>query len=173
MRLTAAMLLFFPTAVFAVGSDDSTAPPPKPVCLDGKVLDSQSGNCVAPKDARLDDGERYEALRQYAYIGDYPNAEDVLDAFNDPRSGNALTYRGFLARKTGNMQEAMRWYASALEANPDNLLARGYFGIGLVESGQLDLAKDQLLEIRQRGGKDTWAEAALVMAIKTGRGANY
>lgn len=167
-----ALALCLPVTAFAAGSDDDT-PPAQPACASGLVKDAETGKCVAPKDSRLDDGERYDAVRQYAYAGQMSEAIDVLDAMADQNADGVMTYRGFTARKMGDMDAAMTWYAAALEANPDNLLARSYMGQGFVEAGAYDLAQAQLTEIRARGGRGGWPETALRLALETGRAAAY
>lgn len=173
MTLVAALLALATSPAFAAGSDDSTPPRPTEtteVCKDGKVWDARTKSCVAPKDARLDDETRYAAARELAYAGRYKGAEAVLDAMSDQNAGNVLTYRGFLARKRGDWAGAETFYAAALAAEPDNVLARSYLGQGLLANGDEAGAAAQLSEIRARGGRNTWAEEALAMAL-SGRNA--
>ncbi|MBV2361257.1 hypothetical protein KUH32_15945 [Thalassococcus sp. CAU 1522] len=167
-----ALFLCLPAAAFAAGGDIST-PPRAPECKDGQVMDAATRTCVDAVDSRLDDGERLDAVRQYAYAGDLGAARAVLDAMNDQGADGVLTYRGFTARKGGDIGAAMGWYAAALVANPDNILARSYKGQGHVEAGEIVQARSELMEIRMRGGQGTWAEQSLRMAIETGRGNSY
>ena len=162
-----------PMAAFAAGTEDTTTPPPPPACEDGMVRDAETGTCTAPQDARLDDAERYDALRAYANAGNYGAATRVLDAMQDQTADGVLTYRGFTARKQGNTEQAMQYYRAALRANPDNLLARSYMGQGLVEAGLVQEARAQLTEIRARGGRGTWAEVSLRLALQSGQGFSY
>ena len=67
----------------------------------------------------------------------------------------------------------MAYYAAALEANPDNLLARAYMGQAYVDLGRLDKAREQLHQIIARGGAGSWPERALSQAIFTGTAAQY
>ena len=60
-----------------------------------------------------------------------------------------------------------------MEKNPNNILTRSYMGQMFVELGELDMAKEQLAEIRKRGGEGTWAEASLATAIETGKTMDY
>ena len=83
------------------------------------------------------------------------------------------TYRGFTARKMGDMDAAMRAYGRALDINPDNILVRSYMGQAFVETGQYELAQAQLTQIRTRGGRGTWAEISLRLAIQSGTTYNY
>ena len=171
-----ALAVCLPIAAHAASSGDSN--PPKPtsttkVCEGGKVWDSKSKSCVAPSSGMLDDDALYDAIRELAYYGQYDHALTALDAMSDQQDDRVLTYRGFAHRKAGNIDTAMALYGKALTANPDNILARSYMGQGLVEMGLVDEARQQLSEIRQRGGRNTWAEYALRTAIEQGRGHNY
>jgi tetratricopeptide (TPR) repeat protein len=84
-----------------------------------------------------------------------------------------LTYTGFLNRQMGNWEEGMAAYEMALTINPDNILARSYFGQALVLMNETGLAQAQLNEIRARGGVGTWAESSLAQAILTGTTTTY
>jgi tetratricopeptide (TPR) repeat protein len=174
--IPAFLLALVPAAAFAVGSGDSSAPKPTPTsteCKEGLVYDEDKKECVAPKDSRLDDEQRYRAVRELAYAGKYRGASEVLDAMADQGSDQVLTYRGFIARKTGDIELGMAYYRQAIARNPDNLLVRSYMGQGFVEQGQIDLASDQLLEILARGGAGTWPAEALRTAIATGVTVSY
>ena len=175
LMITSAMIAA-PAMAMAVGGGDDTPPTPTETtttCTNGMVWDSESKSCVEPTDSSLKDTERLDAVREFAYLGQIDDAIGVLDAMADQTSDGVLTYRGFTARKAGNMDDALVWYAKALAANPDNLLARSYMGMAYVESGEIELARAELSEIRQRGGRQTWAEVALRMAINSGQGYSY
>ena len=171
--LTAALLL--PGVAYAVGGGDSSPPEPTETteaCEDGLIRDEDSGKCVPPDNARLDDAERYRAVREFAYAGRYQAALATLAAMPED-DDRRLTYLGFVNRKLGNQQVAMHHYLEAIGRNPDNILARSYMGQGLAEAGHIAPARAQLAEIRTRGGRGSWAETALVEAIETGTGASY
>lgn len=164
-----------PSIAMAAGSGDSN--PPKTTkttteCKAGQIFDQKTAKCVDKSSSLIDEDARYQAVRELAYAGHYQRATKILDAMN-PKDSRVLTYRGFIARKTGDLATAIRHYAEALEINADNILARSYMGQGLVETGDKAGAKLQLAEIRSRGGRNTWAEFALNQAIKTGKGSNY
>ncbi len=142
-------------------------------CEEGMVFDEESEACVEPQDEALNDADRIQAVRELAYAGKYGAARIVLDAVTDQNHDMVFTYRGFTARKMGNMDEAMIEYSRALDVNPDNILVRSYMGQAFVETGQYELAQAQLSEIRARGGRGTWAEISLRLAIDSGRTYNY
>ena len=68
-------------------------------------------------------------------------------------------------RATG---QAGRAHGGSQPARTDGnyLLARSYMGQGLIVQGKIEEARAQLIEIRDRGGKDTYAYHALYDALK-------
>jgi tetratricopeptide (TPR) repeat protein len=171
----AALIALAPVCARAVGPEDT---PPKPTetttqCEQGTVWDPDSRSCVAPGSALLDDEERYRAARELAHAGRHADTLSVLDAMSDQQDDGVLTYRGFATRKAGDMAAGMAFYRAALAANPDNLMARSYMGQALVEQGDIAAARAQLSQIRQRGGRGTWPEIALRLALDSGRGTSY
>lgn len=176
MRLTTLTLALVPMAAFAVGSE--TDLPPKPsetttTCAEGLVWDLATQSCMTPKASTNDDSARLNDVRELAYEGYYQAALDVLDTMENPQSSMALTYYGFAHRKAGRADLGMTYYTAALAADPDNILTRSYMGQGFVAAGDRAMAQVQLTEIRMRGGRGTWAEAALEQAIVTGLGTSY
>lgn len=180
LRSTLLVLAFSPVAAFAVGSDtpadETKAPTPTETtmqCDEGKVWDKETEACVEVESHLLDDDARYDAAREFAYAGHYGAARAAVLAMDNQRDGRAETYLGFTARKMGDWDGALRHYTRALEQDAGNLLARSYMGQGLLERGDFAGAKQQLDEIRARGGAGSWAEAALAQAIRTGVTYNY
>jgi len=169
-----AWALMIPLA-FAAGDDVTTppAPTPTPRCPEGQIHDRKAGKCVPVKSSALSDDDRYQAVRELAYLERYAAASSVLDAMSDPRDDRVLTYRGFIQRKLGHMDQAMRYYRAAIDQNPNNLLVRSYMGQGLVESGDLAAARRQHDEILARQGQGTWAEVSLRDALASGRTYRY
>ena len=139
----------------------------------GQIHDQKAGKCVPAKSSSLTDQERYQAVRELAYAQQYAAAAQVLDAMSDPLDDRVLTYRGFLMRKTGRLEQAGEYYRSALNKNPNNLLVRSYMGQGFVEAGDLVAARGQHDEILARGGKGTWAEESLRKALSSGQTYRY
>ena len=170
--LAAALALPFAAgAAFAAGSNEESAPS-KPHCKSTQVYDEKTNKCVDPQESHLDVDTLYQTVRSLAHHGRYDDARGVLAAMpaDDDRT---LTYKGFVARKLGDMDGAMKHYRRALVINPANVLARSYMGQGFVEQGQIDLAMEQLRAIRAHGGSGSWAEASLRTAIATGQTFSY
>lgn len=178
MRLTAlGTAIFFATAqaAGAAGSDSSEPPTPTQtttVCADGEIWDDEKKACVAADSSGLNDDQRYRGVRELAYQGRYRSALIVAEAM-DPASDRALTYKGFIARKTGDWDRALGHYQAALAINPDNILTRSYLGQGYAARGEYPAANLQLAEIRARNGSGTWAEAALVLALSGSEESDY
>ena len=174
--LILSVLLCLPAAAFAVGTGNDS--PPKPtgttiVCSNGMVWSQTLKKCVNPSHSGLGDDALYEAVRELAYADRLQEALVVLAAMSDPTDDRVLTYKGFVHRKLGHSDLAYGYYRQALDANPDNLLARSYMAQGFVADGRIEEARAELTEIRARGGRNTWAEAALRIAIDTGRLSSY
>lgn len=166
---------FSASLAFAAGSDDPIPPTPSPTsteCPRGQVWDEGRRICVGARSSALDDDLRYNAVRELAYAGKLDHASDVLDAMQ-AGDDRVLTYRGFIARQQGDWAQALAYYQDALRANPDNILARSYMGQGYVLQGEIPAAQVQLQEIRDRGGRGSWAEASLLRALRTGQTSAY
>ena len=178
MRLALATLaaLALAPAAFAAGSGDAT--PPKPsetttVCEEGLVFDIATQTCLPPEQSTNDAQSMIETARELAYAGRLADAGRVLDLMPDQSDPWVLTYRGFLARKSGDLAAAEGYYQAALALDPDFLLARSYMGQGYVEAGRFELARAELTEIRLRGGRGSWAETSLRLALESGKGFSY
>ena len=175
IALAILLVALTPARVLAAGDDDTAPPPPTPTqrCPDGQVWDTKSRKCVPVKSGAIDDQDRYRAVRELAYAERYAAAGLVLDAMTNQQDDRVLTYRGFLLRKTGRLEEANRFYRLALERNPDNHLVRSYMGQGFVQAGDIASARRQHDEILARGGAGTWAEVSLRDALASGRTYRY
>lgn len=150
-------------ALAAGGGSDSSATQ----CSNGKVYDEASKSCVNQK-SELDDTQIYESARAFAYAGQYDEALDMLKRAKNQNDPRILNYYGYTNRKLGNVDVAMDYYRRAIAIDGNYLLARSYMGQGLVQQGDFEGARAQLVEIRDRGGKDTYAYKALYDALKSG-----
>lgn len=172
MRLTAlALLCALPFPAFAAGSSDSNPPETTKTtteCQKGEVWDEKTKACIKADGASIDDDLRFEAARELAYVGRPEEALQMLSLMTEGETDRVMTYKGFALRKSGHVEEGIAAYEQALAMNPDNILARSYYGQLFVEMAEPELALAQLTEIRVRGGAGTWAEASLAAAIETG-----
>ena len=163
---------------------DTTVPPvateTTTTCTDGKIWSDEKKECIAPEDMkpaesttpeeqkkseRETDDRLYAAAREFAYAGQYANALRALRAASDHEDPRILNYLGYNTRKLGNMELGMRYYRQALQKDENYILARSYMGQALIEQGDIEGARVQLVEIRDRGGEDTWAYRALLQSL--------
>ena len=177
MRLFSALLIAaLPAVAFAAGSDDSEPPQPTATtteCTNGQVFDDTTKKCIDPTSGSLTDDTRFKAVRELAWAGRYDDAMRVLSAMTEGDSDRVLTYRGFILRKTGHIEQGITAYEAALRLNPGNILTHSYYGQLLVEMNEMGAARSHLAAIRSHGGQGTWAETALARAIDTGLTTTY
>ena len=171
LAAASAMTFALGAPVFAAGSDSGDAPAATETttkCKDGKVWDKDKKECVDPQKSGFNDTDLYNAARELAYAGQYDNAIAMLRVASNQNDPRILNYMGFANRKAGRVDLAMRYYNKAIAADANYLLARSYMGQGLVLQGKIEEARAQLIEIRDRGGRDTYAYRALYQALKHG-----
>lgn len=158
----------------AAGSDDGQPPQPTQTtqeCKDGKVWDEKKKECVDPQKSGFNDDQLYRAARELAYAGQYDNAIRILKLARNQDDPRILNYLGYANRKAGNVEIGMNYYRKALAKDANYLLARSYYGQGLLLQGDVEGARAQLVEIRDRGGRDSYAYSSLYDALK--RSATY
>lgn len=166
MRLTIAVLAVLSMSVapvWAVGLDDDTPPVPSETtitCEEGQVWDSEAELCVPVAEVSEDNAALRPIIRELAYAERYADAAALLERFPYD-DGFALTYRGFVARQTGDFEAAEGFYLDALAVDPGNVLARAYYGMGLASDGQRAAAEEQLAVIVAAAGADAWPARAL------------
>lgn len=166
LALAATASLAFAAPVFAAGGGSDGGGDANQ-CPAGQVYDEATKSCVK-KSSQLNDNQIYLFARQYAYAGKYDEALDMLKRAGNQNDPRILNYYGYTNRKLGNVDVAMTYYKKAIALDGNYLLARSYMGQGLVLQGDIEGARVQLVEIRDRGGKDTYAYKALYEALKSG-----
>ena len=153
----------------ASGSGGSSAPPVKTEtttkCKNGMIWSTQKKMCVKAQKNSFNDDQLYDAARELAYDGQYDNAINILQLASNQDDPRILNYLGFANRKAGRMDIGMQYYRKALEINPNYIMARSYMGEALLLQGDREGARVQLVEIRDRGGENTWAYRALLQAL--------
>ncbi len=143
--------------------------PSKPKVDCSKKANQGKAEC-RNKHKELDDDSLFYAGYWLARKGEHKLALHYLNQAehkNDPRF---LTYIGYATRKLGRTEEAMSFYARALELNPNYTIARAYLGEAYLKRGERTKAAEQLTEIEQRCGKgcEEWKELAAAMAKPAG-----
>jgi tetratricopeptide (TPR) repeat protein len=122
--------------------------------------------CVRQTSGLLNDNELYEQGRVLAKEGEYEWALNVFSAIKNQNDPKVLNYIGYTNRKAGRLETGFAYYKKALDIDPNFVLAREYYGEGLVAAGRVDLAQIQLDEIAKRCGThcSEYKELAKVMA---------
>nr|WP_257316804.1 hypothetical protein [Shinella pollutisoli] len=173
-----------PLAAARAADADTTTPPvateTTTECTDGRIWNDEKKECVEPEalapaegatgeeekeSRRRIDDILYEAAREFAYAGQHGNAIRALRAASDQEDPRILNYMGYNSRKLGDMALGMDYYRRALEKDENYILARSYMGQALLEQGDVEGARVQLVEIRDRGGEGTWAYRALLESL--------
>ncbi|MHC8394976.1 tetratricopeptide repeat protein [Pseudomonas sp. LB3P93] len=145
---TAPLLLAFALAsslALANGDDDA---PAKPNCPKGQVFDTKSQRCVMRTSSLVPDADRTDYAYRLAKNGRYEEALALLDTLKNPNTAKALNYRGYATRKLGRTDEGIGYYLQSVKLDPQYAQVREYLGEAYVVKGRLDLAQEQLQQIK-------------------------
>ena len=122
--------------------------------------------CVKLKAEVLPDSELYQQARLLADEGEYEWALDHLRLIRVQQNAEVLNYTGYANRKAGRLETGIGYYFQALALNPNYIEAREYLGEAYVLAGLTDLARQQLIEIQQRGGASSKSYLTLAKFIE-------
>lgn len=140
---------------FAHGDDDE---PAKPNCPKGQVFDSKSNKCVLQTSSLVPDNDRVDYAFRLAKDGRYEEALALLDTLKNPNTAKALNYRGYATRKLGRTDEGIGYYLQSVKLDPQYAKVREYLGEAYVVKGRLDLAQEQLQQIKSICGNSACEE---------------
>jgi Flp pilus assembly protein TadD len=129
----------------ADGDDDA---PAKPNCPKGQVFDTKSQKCVMQTSSLVPDADRTDYAYRLAKDGRYEEALALLDTLKNPNTAKALNYRGYATRKLGRTDEGIGYYLHSVKLDPHYAQVREYLGEAYVIKGRLDLAQEQLQQIK-------------------------
>ncbi|MHC8308818.1 tetratricopeptide repeat protein [Pseudomonas sp. GT1P32] len=133
------------TLALAHGEDDA---PARPNCPKGQVLDTRSQKCVKQTSGEVSDADRTVYAYRLAKDGRYEEALALLDTLKEPDTAKALNYRGYATRKLGRTDEGIGYYLQSVKLDPQYAQVREYLGEAYVIKGRLDLAQEQLQQIK-------------------------
>ncbi len=128
--------------------------------------------CAKTLAASMSDSELFYAGYWLAKTGQYAQALDTLTRISD-KTPRVLTYIGFATRKAGDVDGALPFYAKALAADPNFVVARAYLGEAYLTKREPAKAKAELAEIASRCGTTCAAYTELateITAFETKRG---
>ena len=161
--LAAAMTLPLATTSYAAGGGGGNT---TVTCRKGKIWDKQKKKCVLiKKESNLSDDNLYEAARDLAYNLRYEEAIETLKLASNQNDPRILNYLGYSTRKLGDVEAGLKYYRTALKADPDYTLVREYMGEAFLQLGQVDKAQEQLAEIKSRCGTQCQEYAMLDQQI--------
>ena len=166
----ACSLAAVPVSVLAMGSDTSSDSnePEKPTCKSGYVYSEKKKRCVREDTGILERSDLIRHAWQKAYAGDYHEARAVFASLANEPSAEIYNGLGYSNRKLGAVETGIAYHRKALPLEPEYVLARSYLSEGYVQSGKLDLAREQLAQIGERCGKGCKEYLYLLRAIELG-----
>jgi hypothetical protein len=80
--------------------------------------------------------------------GRYEEALALLDTLKQQNTAKALNYRGYATRKLGRTDEGISYYLQSVKLDPQYAQVREYLGEAYVIKGRVDLAQEQLQQIK-------------------------
>jgi Flp pilus assembly protein TadD len=137
---------------WADGEEDT---PAKPQCPRDQVFDTKAQKCVKQTSKHVSDADRTDYAYQLAKDARYTEALTLLDTLKQPNTAKALNYRGYATRKLGRTDEGIGYYLQSVKLDPHYAQVREYLGEAYVIKGQLDLAQEQLQQIKSICGNTT------------------
>ncbi len=189
--LAGTALMMFPVQAFSLGGGGSSVSTPNcktgyvyhssrkkcvrkpPVCKRGHVYSKKKRKCVRKYSELFQDSDLKVQGWALAYAGNYQAAIEMFKLVSNKKDEEALNGLGYSHRKSGQFDKGINFYKLALSINPNYILAREYLGEGFVASGRLDLANNQLSEIKNRCGVSCIEYIKLAQVIKTGSSSNW
>ena len=145
IQLLLAVALSSSLALANGGGDDA---PARPNCPKGQVFDSRSQKCLKQTSSLVPDADRTEYAYRLAKDGRYTEALALLDTLKQPNTAKALNYRGYATRNLGRTDEGIGYYLQSVKLDPHYAQVREYLGEAYVIKGRLDLAQEQLQQIK-------------------------
>ncbi|MGZ7457402.1 tetratricopeptide repeat protein [Pseudomonas sp. Ma2-10] len=155
VQLLLAVVLSSSLAFAKGGGDDA---PARPNCPKGQVFDSRSQKCLKHTSNLVPDADRTDYAYRLAKDGRYEEALALLDTLKQPNTAKALNYRGYATRKLGRTDEGIGYYLQSVKLDPHYAQVREYLGEAYVIKGRLDLAQEQLQQIKSICGSTTCEE---------------
>jgi tetratricopeptide (TPR) repeat protein len=170
MRVTFPLILSFALiigpAAYAAGSGGSSGGSSTPTCKSGYVWDKKKKKCVH-KDAQIfPDSDLTKQAWALARKGEFEAGRILFNAVANKQNPEVLNGLGYTNRKLGQFTEAIGYYQRAIAIDPNYAEAREYLGEGYVTMGKVDLAKEQLNEIKRICGTSCEEYADLNEAIE-------
>jgi tetratricopeptide (TPR) repeat protein len=136
-------------------------------CKPGYVYVKKKKKCVKQEEGFLPDSELIEQAWALARKGEFEAGRLLFSSVADKQNPEVLNGLGYTNRKLGQFKEAIAFYQQAIGLDPNYAEAREYLGEGYVTMGKIDLAKEQLTEIKRICGTSCEEYVDLNEAIDT------
>ena len=170
MRVTFPLILSFALLIgppaYAAGSGGSSGGGSTPTCPKGFVYDKKKKKCVQKNAQVFPDSELIEQAWALARKGEFEAGRILFSSVANKQNPEVLNGLGYTNRKLGQFGVAIDYYRQAIALNPNYAGAREYLGEGYVTMGKIDLAKEQLGEIKRICGTSCEEYADLNEAIE-------
>lgn len=118
-------------------------------CKTGYVWDKSKKKCVKKESRVFPDSELIEQAWALARKGEFEAGRLLFSSVVGKNNPEVLNGLGYTNRKLGQFDDAIGYYRQAIALDPDYAEAREYLGEGYVTMGKINLAKEQLAEIRR------------------------
>jgi tetratricopeptide (TPR) repeat protein len=138
-------------------------------CSKGKIFDARHNRCVKAERDALPDTDMTEYAYALAKSDRYEEALGILDLLENPNTPRALNYRGYATRKLGRTEEGISYYLQSVALDPNYTQVREYLGEAYASEGKIDLAKVELVSIKNLCGTDCADYQDLADAIQSAK----
>jgi hypothetical protein len=128
----------------------------------GAASPATAPTAVAPPPTTAVD---FAGARQLVLGGQYAAGLAALRALNFDDHPDVATYIGLAHRKLGRLGEAKAWYQRALAAEPNHKLALSFYGMMLVETGDVAGARSNLAQIGRLCGNTDCNEYQALQSV--------
>ena len=156
------------TAAFAAGDDEHIVPAEPDDVQPMQASISETN--ITPSATAGERSSSFIAARDLVLRGNYQAGLAALQNLNQDGDPDVAAYTGYAYSKLGRSADAKGWYEKALALDPNHLWALSYYGLLMLDEGNLRAARENLDKIKAIcGGVGCYAYASLQAAIANKR----